>query len=511
MGNNSSKQQNQSRLKTLPQVVDYLAANYILTQNFEDMENLAKPAYCDKLVILTSKVIGEKLNDMEIEYLAQRLKQGIVVNEMTKDNVIFFNRDELSKLDVQNPTNKRRMCIGIAKFYVKVAHLFAAIVGTINPVYTFTNSAGVKEQVTLLNKKQIPAGIDAKLSKVGLCSSRINALLNGQDLEGDLNGNINISPKFCGMNFDKKTQKTRNLVEEPGIPELKHLYYDDKYDFDKEGRFTAMSPEMEKVYQDDVERFYKEFTGEETVPEDIKNFSDIKLRAYHSSPGCNPGGQFTKNYSGNLKDSLFKQYADTIKTMIANTKASQEKLLDILDDLFVFSYDRVEAKHRIIINPSLDFNGLQKLVDLARNEITNLYLTCEKDFVDALEIFEAIVQKQVLDTAKSQLANLDKALVLEPVAAKPIPVPRAPQPSQPDLKADEEGESVKPPVQPPVQAPVQPPKPDTEMVVPSETIVQKVETPVVVEAKKVEEEVKTAREQMGMKMKRFGEQTRRDM
>lgn len=502
MGNNTSKQDKDSRMKTLPQVVDYLAANYILTQNFEDMENLADPVYCDKLVVLTSKVIGEKLNDMEIKYLAQRLKQGIVVNEMTKDNVIFFEKDDLSKLDVQNATNKRRLCIGIAKFYVKVAHLFAAIVGTINPVYTFTNSTGQKEQVSLLNKKQIPANVDAKLTKVGLCSSRINALLNGQDLEGDQDGNISINPKFCNMNLDKKTQKTKSLRQEPGIPELKHLYYD-VYDFDKDGGFKSMSPEMAKAYQDDVKQFYKEFTGKEKVPDDIKSFSDIKLRAYHSSPGCAPGGQFTKIYSGNLKDTLFKEYAKTVKTMIDNSKASQEKLLDILDDLFVFSYDRVESKHRIIINPSLDYAGLQKLVELARKEIINLYLTCEKDFVDALEIFEAIVQKQVLDTAKSQLVNLDKAIDLtaapeQPRKTTPVVQPQ-PQPViKPVAKETSEVMEGKKEAAQEVLKTTQ----EAQAAIPKKTIVQKVTDPVAEDAQKVEENVSEAREEITQELKR---------
>lgn len=499
MGNNTSKQDKARRLKTLPQVIDYIAANYILTQSFEDMENLANPTYCDKLVVLTSKVIGEKLNDMEIKYLAQRLKQGIVVNEMTKDNVIYFEKDNLSKLDVQNATNKRRMCIGIAKFYVKVAHLFAAIVGTINPVYTFTNSLGQQEQVTLLNKKQLPSNVEAKLTKVGLCSSRINALLNGQDFEGDQYGNITIKPNFCNMNFDKKTQKTKNLRQEPGIPELKHLYYD-IYDFDKDGGFKSMSPMMEKIYQEDVKRFYKEFTGRETVPEDIKNFSDIKLRAYHSSLGCAPGGQFTKSYSGSLKNTLFKEYAKTVRAMIDNTKASQEKLLDILDNLFVFSFDRVESKHRIIINPSLDYAGLQKLVELARKEIINLYLTCEKDFVDALEIFEAIVQKQVLDTAKAQLVNLEKAVDLTSVpeqAPQMAELDVAPPPtvvSQPELK------EAAPFIAAQVPQEINETNQEGEAIIPTETVVQKVTTPVMVEAKKVEESVEDAKKAVAQQL-----------
>ena len=52
-------------------VISYVAAKYITQANFKDLQNLHKPDYCNKLVILTSKVIKHFLNDMEIEYLDQ--------------------------------------------------------------------------------------------------------------------------------------------------------------------------------------------------------------------------------------------------------------------------------------------------------------------------------------------------------------------------------------------------------------------------------------------------------
>ena len=88
--------------------------------------------YCNNLVILTSKVLGNKLSNIEIEFLSQRLKQGTEVNDMATENIKFMNKNEIANLDVKNQTQKRRLCIGIAKHYVKVAHLFAAISTTIN-------------------------------------------------------------------------------------------------------------------------------------------------------------------------------------------------------------------------------------------------------------------------------------------------------------------------------------------------------------------------------------------
>ena len=59
MGNT---QTSNSSNKSLKQIVDFVATNYILTQNFQDMKKLSDMKYCNNLVILTSKVIDNKLN-----------------------------------------------------------------------------------------------------------------------------------------------------------------------------------------------------------------------------------------------------------------------------------------------------------------------------------------------------------------------------------------------------------------------------------------------------------------
>ena len=68
MGNAQSSKQ-----KTLPQIIDYVAANYIITSNFQDMKKLSDSKYCDNLVILTSKIMANNLSNLEVKYLAQRL------------------------------------------------------------------------------------------------------------------------------------------------------------------------------------------------------------------------------------------------------------------------------------------------------------------------------------------------------------------------------------------------------------------------------------------------------
>jgi len=83
-------------------ILDIIATKYILTQNFQDMKKLGSKEYCDKLVILTSKIIKKYMNEKEIKYLAQRITDGNYYNEMTKEKVIYLDTNELS-----SKSNKR--------------------------------------------------------------------------------------------------------------------------------------------------------------------------------------------------------------------------------------------------------------------------------------------------------------------------------------------------------------------------------------------------------------------
>ena len=69
------------------------------------------------------------------------------------------------------------------------------------------------------------------------------------------------------------------LDKEPGIPELKMLYYDNNYNYET-GEFGEMSQETAVRFKDDLKRFYTTFTGETEIPEGINDFSSVKLRYY---------------------------------------------------------------------------------------------------------------------------------------------------------------------------------------------------------------------------------------
>ena len=412
MGNGTSKsneEDNKLEPRPVSQLLDYIATNYILTMDFKSLRKLYNKEYCDKLVILTSDIIERYYTDIEITYLSQRIKDGAEINENKKEKVIFFNKDLLHKLDIKNSLKKKNICMSIAKFYIKIAHIFAAILTTINPVYVYKDIEGNTVRASLYEKSKIPKNTKVDIYKLNICSNRINSLENKNSLEPDADGEIKIRPDFCNINIEDDG-KEKDLLDEPGMFELEELYYDDNYDFNT-GKFTEMSEKTKEMYLYDLEIFYKVFTGEKVVPETITKFSDIKLQNYHKKENCrgvNP--KLKREMKGSFTNKLFNDYAENLKKMIQTTNKNQEELLKIINRLFVYVIDPETKKKQIRVIPTLTEDSLQEIVIETRSLIINLYLTCEVNYVNGLNIYEAIVDQKIYDTLQNQTKNLEKKL-----------------------------------------------------------------------------------------------------
>ena len=406
MGNKISSEKNNSnelKPKTITQIMDYIATHYILTMDFISLKKLYEKEYCDKLVILTSQIVDRYFTNMEITYLAQRIKNGAEINELTKDNMIFFDKDDLRKIDIQNSIKKKRVCIGIAKFYIKIAHIFAAIMMTINPVYMYKDSNGNTVKASLYEKGSIPFHVNRSIYKLNICDNRINALQT-KDIS---NNEINIHPKVCNMNINERWE-TKRLVDEPGIPELITLYYDDKYDY-KTGAFLGMSEDTKRKYNEDLKAFYTVFTGNKEMPETIKQFSDIKLRDYHNTSGCKEDPQIlNQSVTGKVSNKLFVDYAENLKKMIQKANKNQDLLLNVINKLFVYTIDPQTKEKQVLVNPSLTEQIVQEMIVETRTLIIQLYLTCEMDYTKGVQIYEAIVEQNILEIAQNQIKNLTK-------------------------------------------------------------------------------------------------------
>ena len=435
--NKPSNNESKKDFENFYDIIDYIATYYILTMDFKSLTKLSEKEYCDDLVVLTSDIVERYFNDIEITYLAQRIKDGSEVNELKKENVNFLTKEQLDNLDIQNDAQKsikkKRVCIGIAKFYIKIAHVFAAIVMTINPVYIYKDQFGNIVNTGLLNKDKIPKNAPRKMYKMNICDERIHSLMekeerpnstppnstptnstttnstttNSTTTNSSNNSKTYINPKICTMNI-KKDGSVKNLSDEPGITELMQLYLDDQYDYSN-GTFTGMSEATQKQFKKDLNIYYTAFTGNPEMPPEITKFSDIKLKDYSARNGCQGEDPiFQKKYSVDKTNELFIQYATNMKNMIQSATSKQKELLSIINDLFSFVVDQYSGKKKIRVNPKLTEDSLQKLVEVSRKIIVELYVKCETDYVNGIKLYEAIVESKILETTQNQIKSLQK-------------------------------------------------------------------------------------------------------
>lgn len=395
INNNSNSNKKNSNIETTAEVIDFIATYYILTMDFKSLRKLYNKDYCNKLAIITSDIIEKYFTDMEIGYLANRLFPN--TSTSSKERLIFFDKEQLNKLDMIDQDKKQQICLEISKFYVKIAHIFAAIVTTINPIYVYKDIQGNKVKVNLDEKNTIPKGTEFDIYKLNICDTRKSALERNYDNKNP-NKNI-INPRVCSLSNSNKS-----LEDEPGIMELMDLYYDTDYNLDR-GEFEQMSQESKTMYEADLKMFYTVFTGVEVMPPEIKQFKDIKLRNYKKCQGPNP--LFERAVFGSISEEpLFAQYAENLREMIDKANEGQNALLGVLNKIFVYSIEPQTNKKQIRINPKINNTNIQDLILETRSLIIKLYLTCETDYSNGIQIYEAIIEKMILKTTENQIKSL---------------------------------------------------------------------------------------------------------
>ena len=347
---------------------------------------------------------AEQLNSQQESYVPSTPIPPESVRTKT-ENLMFVDK---TKLDSVSKDKKKYKCIGIAKYYVKIAHVFAAIVTTISPVFRYKDAeSGKMVETGFLDKDKIPKNVSRNLYKLNICDNRINSLKRGHKYVKAGDKDAVVYPKICSFNYNKNGI-LKTLSDEPGIKELAQLYYDDKYNY-TDGTFSGMSTETEAQYYSDLKEFYIAFTGEESMPPTIKTFGDIKLRDYNTRPGCKlESGEktplYNKLYYVSRDDDLFKEYGSNIKSMIQDAADKQQELLSVIDKLFFIE----PGDNKVRIHPKLTDQILKMVVLKTRKIIMELYIKCESDYVNGLKIYEAIVESKIRQTTQSQIVTLQK-------------------------------------------------------------------------------------------------------
>ena len=109
-----------------------------------------------------------------------------------------------------------------------------------------------------------------------------------------------------------------------------------------------------------------------------------------------------------VSDELFAKYADNLRQMIDNANLNQDKLTDIINKLFTHSEDPRTKKKVVRVNPELTEAGLQQVVVDTRKLVVEMYLTCEQDFEEGVNIYKAILEQRFFKRTEGEEKTLNR-------------------------------------------------------------------------------------------------------
>ena len=368
--------------------MDSIAADYITSESFTDMHNLLDDQYCSKLVVLTTDILSTKLKPYEVSFLDKRIKMGSeTTSKMIKEDIAHFNKNTVDELDIKDTVKKKEMCKGIAKFYIKLAHVYGAIITSMNPVYEYKDTDGTTKQITLDNRDKLPENIISKVSKISnFCNQRILSL-SSEIIKTKDEQFKKIKPDICSLNKKEvpdETGNTKTISESSGFKELEKLYLDHYED----GVYT-MSEASKVKYAKDVKRLDIAINGPNGSNPPANSFSTIKLNPYHNTQEC-----LSANGLPEVKlddtTSAFKDYGDLIRKMIKTSEETQLSLLAELKNMFSFEKENGVIKAKL--QDDLNQYNLDKISKRCRDIIINMYIDCENDFIKGLDIYQAIIE-----------------------------------------------------------------------------------------------------------------------
>jgi len=381
--NSSNNLKGKQHIVAISNKLETIMSSYITSQSFKELLNLENKTYCDKLYVLTASMLKNNFDEREIMYLNRRVakKESTFYTSIDKD---FYSYDRRN-------VDKENICKSISKFYVKIAHLYSAILLTLNPTYYYIDDNKRIQKVPLKHKHLVPQKYRKrlKIKTFDLCSSKLNKL--------HVDSKNRLSNTYC----DKSNTQ---LINEPGIFELQRLYYD-IYD-DSNGLYREMSSETLVEYKKDLLDFYTAITGNTVLPKKILTFSDIKLPDFSGTSMCMlEKSFFKKKILIDKNSSLFKKLGYHIRSVKNETFTLRNKLIDILDKIFI-----INSSKDVILHPDLTSVKLDNMIKNARKIISTMYISCEKNAGITLKIYQAIVKEQNNKLIKRKLKNLDREL-----------------------------------------------------------------------------------------------------
>ena len=421
--------------ETLIEYIDNIATNYILKQSMMDMVRFTDKEYYDNMLILTSYIMKSQLGSLDLSLLKERVLNGnkgtqelnantnnkeITNNSELNDNkesknntesniVYYTSESKLKDITLDNEKQKQKVLLLISKFYIKIMTIFSAITSIIDPQYVYEDDNGNKQYFFLKNFDSYPANLDLNSKKlrisqldnpINFVNKRLNILKNKLNEKNDNEKNIVINP---GEKICDKNDNNNNITDEIGIKELDSLYFD-VYDYD-ENKWNKKSENMQKKYDEDVLLFYQIFTGKKEKPYHIKSFSDIESLDFHNLKRC-INRDFYQDLLVSRNDVLFQKYMEKIDQIQSITKSHKIKLMYILKQIFI--KNEKDDNVNFSIHPKLNYDNLLEYQNETKKIINQIYINCERLFIEALLLYEKMYENQHGELTENQMKNLNE-------------------------------------------------------------------------------------------------------
>jgi len=422
LGNNST---------TIEDKIKIIATQFILTQDYESMRNMAtNTSYCNQIQQLANTLIKQNMKPDEITRFAEQIRQPSQPPQQQRSAA------EAQKQD----------CLALANYFTLLAHLFSAIMTTVNPMFYYTNEQGKTQRSTLYNKQNLPN--NAKYVVEGsFCTRRIDGLTNDNFTKSTTNydervsatDNIILTPQLLCNQLEEEQKDPRNFNAEIGLADLDKLYFSEQDNYNNNNYNSNFynnrnnnnsTPEQRA----DVLQLYTAITGETVLPNNIQKFADLdfsrssNLDVWRKDICVNKVDKSTMFSVDNDDDAMKSQDTDTqnlfvsygkhIKEMLMFNSKQKEILLKIIDQLFEITKSSTNNnsnsssgnntvvppppkketfKETVTIKTNVTLSKLKELIALARKTILNLYITCERSFLAGLGIYESIIEQKILN------------------------------------------------------------------------------------------------------------------
>jgi hypothetical protein len=394
-GTRNSESINLYNLQEIPKTIEphkrinFIVCNFILNMKLKSLQQLHSKKYCNELTRVLSEILQKSCTDEELHQILVKISP-FYFNEM--HDLLMLQPDKKHRLS-SDLIRKRYMCNLIAKFYTKIAHLYAAISLITNPEVITKNKDGNYFKQSIFGDKMKSSHTVVNINPFNFCNQRI-ALLKVKIPE-------NIPPKL-EIVFDDDDQN--DAEELPGckqvemVPEFIDYYYDTRFDTASK-TFTGMSLPAKEQFNKDLKQFYRLFTGEEELPNHINKFSEIPLSKYQKTPFCSSKDVILFS---DKTASLYERYAINLKNMMNMVSANEEKMTNILSNIFTFENECV------FINETLNEEKLQNYINEAKEISAKLFVSCENDFLTGIKLYEAIMETQMFTSLQEQIKCLKK-------------------------------------------------------------------------------------------------------